>query len=160
MTLTITSRVLAMPSGYGQQDREPLPWSFAEERLVTATNYWLATTTATGKPHVTPLWGVWVDGALWFDGIPTATWARNSARNPAASVHLESGDEVVILDGVVEDIPTVTDGELAEAIVAAWNVKYGRLAPDPVADGLFRFAVRRGRGWSAFPGDATRWDAG
>jgi hypothetical protein len=134
-----------------------LPWLFAVERLVPAANYWLATTKASGAPHVTPVWGVWVEGALWFDGIPTAAWARNAARNPAASVNLESGAEVVILDGVVEDIPAVDDSTLAQAIVDAWQAKYGRLVPDPPKDGLFRFKVNQARGWSTFPGNATRW---
>jgi hypothetical protein len=158
MTPNVVARSLAMPAGYGQTTGEALPWAFAEDRLVAAANYWLATTKSSGAPHVTPVWGVWVEGALWFDGIPTAAWARNAARNPAASVHLESGDQVVILEGVVEDIPAVENSSTASAIVDAWQAKYGRLVPDPANDGLFRFKVGRGRGWSSFPGDATRWD--
>jgi hypothetical protein len=72
-------------------------------------------------------------------------------------VKLESGAEVVILDGVVEDIPVIDDPALTQAIVDAWQAKYGRLVPDAANDGLFRFRMTRGRGWSSFPGDATRW---
>jgi hypothetical protein len=73
-----------MPEGYQvAADEEPLlPWSRVVERLEQAQNYWLATTWPDGRPHVTPLWGVWVDGALYFDGIPTARWARNMAASP------------------------------------------------------------------------------
>jgi len=110
-----------------------------------------------GCPHVAPIWGVWLEQVLYFDGIPTARWARNLAANPSVALHLESGTEVVILDGIGEDIATVNDRDLAARIVEAWDSKYGRLHPDPVANGLFRFRPRTARAWSQFPDDATRW---
>lgn len=149
---------LEMPAGYGQpQDGRTLDWAWVEQRLVAASNYWLATTRSNGAPHVTPVWGVWVAGALYIDGIPTALWARNAARNPAASAHLESGDEVVILDGFVEDVPAIEDAGLARAIVDQWTQKYGRLVPDPVNDGMYCLRVSRARAWTEFPADATTW---
>lgn len=133
-----------------------LPWSYAEERLERARNYWLATTRPDGRPHVTPLWGVWVDGALYFNGLPTARWARNMAANPAVSVHLESGDEVVILEGAAEDV--VTDADTGRRVVEAWDAKYGRLHPEPATDGLFRLRPRTARAWSSGSlADGTRW---
>ncbi len=92
---------LRMPGGYLQaaEDDPLVPWSAVVERLERAQTYWLATTGPNGRPHVAPVWGVWVDGAFYFDGIPTARWARNMAANPALAVHLESGSDVVVLDG-------------------------------------------------------------
>ncbi len=58
--------------------------------------------------------------------MPTTRWARNLAQNPHAAVHLESAEQVVIVDGVVED--GETDEALGQRIVEAWNAKYGRLA--------------------------------
>jgi nitroimidazol reductase NimA-like FMN-containing flavoprotein (pyridoxamine 5'-phosphate oxidase superfamily) len=118
-------------------------------------NYWLATTRPDKRPHVTPVWGAWVGGALYFDGIPTARWVRNIASDPAAAIHLESGTEVVILEGVVEDV--ATDADVAARIVAAWTVKYGRLLPEPATSGIFRLRPRTARAWSQFPDDATRY---
>lgn len=112
---------------------------------------------ADGQPHVTPLWGVWVDGALWFDGIPTARWARNLAANPAIAIHLESGDDVVILERDAEDVDAVTDADLAARIVEAWEAKYGEALPQPATRGIFRLRPRAARAWSRFPHDATRW---
>lgn len=149
---------LQMPRGYeGAKEERLLPWSDIEDRLVRAANYWLATTRVDGRPHVTPIWGVWLEQALYFDGIPTALWARNMAGNPAIALHLESGDDVVILEGTGEDIASVSDRELGARIVGAWDSKYGRLHPDPVANGLYRFRPRTARAWTAFPDDATRW---
>jgi hypothetical protein len=148
----IAPDVYPFPSDPGQR----LPWAHAELRLKGSSNYWLATASPTGVPHATPVWGVWVDGALYFDGLPTTRWARNLATNPRLTVHLESGEDVVIIEGRAEDL--VTDEALAERIVAAWNEKYGRLAPEPSTTGLFRLRPRTARGWShSSLEDGTRW---
>ncbi len=146
-----------MPRGYQSpaEGEGLLPWRHVVERLGGALNYWLVTTRPDGRPHVTPVWGAWVAGALYFDGIPTARWARNLAANPHAAVHLESGTDVVILDGLVEDL--VTGAEVAARIIEIWTAKYGRLLPQPNTSGIFRLQPRMSRAWSRFPDDATRW---
>jgi len=147
-----------MPRGYQVADNgRLLPWSDIEDQLVRATNYWIATNRPDGRPHVTPIRGEWLEQALYLNGIPTALWARNMAENSAIALHLESGTDVVILEGAGEDIASVRDHDLAARIVAAWDSKYGRLHPDPVTNGLFRFRPRTARAWSQFPDDATRW---
>lgn len=150
---------LKMPAEYETTEGDTLlPWSHVTERLGRAANYWLATTRPDGRPHVTPIWEVWVADALYFTGIPTSRWARNTTVNPAVAVHLENGDDIVILDGVVEDIEAIADADLSSRIVEAWDAKYGRLQPDPVNDGMFRLRPRSVRAWSRFPHDATRWE--
>ena len=148
---------LILPRGYARPAGgvELLSWSHVVERLEQALTYWLATTRPDGRPHVTPVWGAWVEGALYFDGIATARWARNIAANPRVAVHLESGTDVVVLEGVVEDV--VTDATTAERIVGVWTAKYGRLLPEPATSGIFRLRPRAARAWSHFPDDATRW---
>ena len=121
-------------------------WEHVVERLESSRNYWLATTYPDGRPHVTPLWGVWVDDALWFDGVPTTRWARNMAGNPSICVHLESGEDVMILEGRVDDLET--DVETAERLKRAWREKYGRLEPEPHAQGIFRLRPTRVRAWN------------
>lgn len=149
---------LVLPKGYQVASGDELiPWSGVERRLEDAANYWLATASPSGKSHVTPVWGVWVDRAFYFDGIATARWARNVTANPTASINLESGVEVVIVEGTVEDV--TVGAEVAARILAAWARKYGRLEPNPTA-GIFRLRPRSVRAWSRFPDDATRWDFG
>lgn len=133
-----------------------LPWAHVAKRLESAGDYWLATTRPDGRPHVTPLWGVWLDNTLYFDGAPTTQWARNLVRNPAATVHLESASDVAILEGTVEDI--VTSHEVAARIVSVWESKYGRLMPEPDTSGLFRFRPITARAWSTKSmQDGARW---
>lgn len=149
---------LNAPAGYSfpKDAAGLLSWSHAERRLEQAHCYWLATTSPAGRPHVTPLWGVWVEGAFYCDGHPQTRWARNIATNPAVCVHLESGDDVVILEGLAEDV--ATDETLGQRIIAAWMAKYGRLAPDPMGSGMFRLRPRVARGWSHESlQDGARW---
>lgn len=143
--------------GFARAAGPLLAWDAVEARLRQARNYWLATVRPDGRPHVTPVWGVWVDEALYVNGFPKARWARNLAANPAVSFHLESGDEVVIVEGWAEDV--VTEAEVGARIVAAWDAKYGRLHPDPAGDGIFRVRPRTVRAWTdaATFSDATRW---
>ncbi|MBW8766979.1 MAG: hypothetical protein JF630_12380, partial [Geodermatophilales bacterium] len=42
-----------------------IPWAEVERRLAIAHDYWLATVALDGRPHVMPLWGVWLGGRLW-----------------------------------------------------------------------------------------------
>ena len=44
--------------------------------------YWLSTVRPDGRPHVTPLLGIWQDGALYFCTGPDERKAKNLARNP------------------------------------------------------------------------------
>jgi hypothetical protein len=74
----------------------------------------------------------------------------------AAVGRAHSGEDVVILDGVAEDV--VTDTAVGDRIVTAWLATYGRLAPRPDSDGLFRLRPRTARAWSSSTlEDGTRW---
>jgi hypothetical protein len=154
--MTPVASRLALPSGYPAPagDAPVLDWGRARARLEQASTYWLATASSTGRPHLAPLWGVWIDDMLYFDGFSTARWARNAASNPAAAIHLESGTDVVIVDGRVDDV--VPPATIAERLVDAWTRKYGRVVPDP-AGGIYRLRPRRARGWTSFPDDVTAW---
>lgn len=159
MAFEPTAVPLAMPSGYQQAgESELLTWTWVDDQLAGAQNYWLATTSPNGAPHVTPIWGIWLHDRLYFDGIPTARWARNSTTNPRAAVHLESGEKVVVLDGSIVDLPRIDDAAIASNILEQWSAKYSRLEPDLANDGLFCLVVRQVRAWTRFPADATKWN--
>jgi hypothetical protein len=79
-----------------------LPWSWVEERLASGRNYWISTTRPDGAPHAMPVWGLWFEGALVFSTSPVSRKGRNFSRDPRTVAHLESGDEVVVLEGEVE----------------------------------------------------------
>ena len=137
-------------SAYGVPDDEGglLPWSWAEERLVSAHNYWVATS----GPHASPVWALWRDGVLVFSCSPRSRKARELARDPRVVVHLESGDEVVIVEGEVQRV--VADAVLIDE----YERKYAYRA-DP-GEGWYRVVPRRVLAWTepGYPRDATRFD--
>ena len=134
-----------------------LPWSWAVERLAAARTYWLATSRSDGRPHVMPVWGLWLEGALSFSIARRSRKARNLAARPQAVAHLESGDEAVILEGAVHE---VTDAALLARFADAYAAKY-RFRPDPhdVANGTYVLRPRVVFAWREqdFPTSATRW---
>jgi hypothetical protein len=132
---------------------ELLPWSWAEQRLVAARNYWIATTRPDGRPHCRPVWGVWLSDGFWFS---TGSLARhNLAANPQITLHLESGDEVVILEGVAA---AVTGAGQLQGFLAAYNPKYdwdATATDDQVIDS----AGAAGPAYRVRPGVVFGWDA-
>lgn len=153
-----TARPAIAPPDYGfpRDATGFLPWSFALELLEQTRIYWLATTYPDGRPHLAPLWGVWVKGVFYFDGGSSTRWAHNIQANPAAAMHLERGQAVVIVDGLADYAKL--EATLSEKIVQAWDAKYGRLHPKPADDGVFRLRPRKARSWSTEDlTDGTRW---
>jgi general stress protein 26 len=103
------------------------------------------------------VWGLWQDGAVWFSTSPESQKARNLARDPRVAVHLESGDETVILDGAVE---FVTDRAALEPFAAAYERKYGiRLDLADPDFGVYVLRPRVAQTWreADFPRTVTRW---
>lgn len=145
-----------LPEGYGATE-ELLPWSYARERLEQSQNYWVCTASPDGRPHAAPVWGAWVDDRLYFEGSPATRWGRNLTANPRASVHLENGSEVVIVEGAVEDVDDVGEA-LAERVGDAFAAKYNGYRSQ--GRGFFILVPRLAIGWRQFPKDATRWRFG
>ena len=98
-----------------------LDWEWATQRLERAHNYWVATASASGRPHAAPVWGLWNDGVFFFSTARGSRKGQNLAANPFAVVHLESGDEVVILEGSVEEVAARKELDI---LAAAYGEKY------------------------------------
>ena len=124
----------------------------AEER-----NHWIATVDHSGRPHVTPMWGVWLDDAVCFGTDRDSAKGRNITRNPEIAIHLESGDDVVIMYGIAE---APADGAILDVFVSAYDAKYSiKLDPSDDATALLEFRPLKilARCESDFPNTATRW---
>ena len=148
------------PSGYGiHSDEEGLvPWSQAVEKLERARNYWVGTTRPDGAPHAMPVWGLWLDDSLVFSSGSETRKTRNLARDPRVVIHLESGDDVVIVEGTAE---RVTDEAELRRIGEIYTAKYD-FTFDPTGPGdypVFRVRPRVAYAWLErdFPGTATRY---
>jgi len=98
-----------------------LSWSEVAARLETARTYWLCTTTPSGAPHAVPVWGVVTGQVLYLYSERRTVKARNLAADPRVVVHLESGEDVVIVRGTAKDLGTPAQ---VPDVVAALSAKY------------------------------------
>lgn len=154
-----------LPDGYGlpAHDEGLLDWSEVEARLIASKHYWLATVRPDGRPHSIPRWGVWLDGRFWYDGAPTTRHALNAERNPAVTLTLESGTEVVIVEG--RSLAALADADDLGARLSAAFGKYADDGYEPAADawsgpdggGLRVITPERVLAWFDFPKDVTRF---
>jgi general stress protein 26 len=142
-----------------------LPWSRVSERMRSSFVYWVATAGTGGRPHVIPVWGVWLDETCYFSNGATTRTGRNLAANSSVAVHLESGEDVVIIEGAVEP---VTDAALIDRINDAYAEKY--LWRERVDEGWYALRPEAAFAWfcpsvglgaeSVYAGSATRWRFG
>ncbi len=149
------------PPGYVEHPTALLTWAHVVQRLTDAKNYWLCSVRPDGRPHVIPKWGVWVDDKLYFDGSVKTRHARNIAENAHVSLHLESGDDVVIVEGVVELVQHPAP-ELGVKLSQAYKAKYATIgyAPEPTQwdeDGIFAITPSMALAWTSFAKDPTKF---
>jgi len=143
-----------------------LSWAEVAARLAAARTYWLSTTVPGGAPHAAPVWGVVIESTLYLYSERRTRKARNLAADPRLVVHLESGDDVVIVHGTAEDL-----GHPAHVpdVVTALGAKYSSQADrrylpdaDPDFDVLYAIRPRSAMMWRLDDCEASqrRWMPG
>jgi Pyridoxamine 5'-phosphate oxidase len=140
-----------------------MTWGEVAGRLAPARTYWLGTTTRSGAPHAAPVWGAVTGGTLHLYSERRTVKARNLAADPRVVVHLESGEDVLIVRGVADDLgpPAANPG-----VVAALSAKYTRpedlpLLPsaDPDFDVIYAIRPTSAMAWRLddWDGSQRRW---
>jgi PPOX class probable F420-dependent enzyme len=143
-----------------EEGRGLLPWSWAEERLIAAHHYWVATVWPDGRPHVMPVEGSWHDQALWFTTSVRSRKARNLRADPRCVVTTDNPIEPVVLEGVAE---VVRDPGAITELVARLNHKYASAVTAGFLDPDLNATVRVRPHWvfslndKAFTETPTRW---
>jgi PPOX class probable F420-dependent enzyme len=146
-----------LPAGKGSG---LIPWAEAERRLIAAHDFWCATVTPGGAPHVMPVWGVWLEDQVWFSSSLRSRKARNLAADPRCTLTTDDAQNPVVVEGTARQ---VVDRPALERFVAAMNDKYdGGMTLeflDPTVNGSY--AVRPVRAFALthddFIGSPTRW---
>jgi hypothetical protein len=150
-----------VPNLYGLKPRKKyLPWTHARERLERSRNYWVCTARPDGRPHSIPVWGFFIDDVFYFGTARSSRKGRNLAHNPAVSIHLESGDDVVILEGNAIELRESAEPILTK-LDAASKQKY-KMPLTTIPGESIIYAVRPlvVLAWTEqnFPNNATRWE--
>ena len=98
-----------------------------------AKTKWLATINEDGRPHVTAVGALWLDGAFWFQTNPRTRKGRNVARDPRCSVALSILDADVVIEG---DATRVTERADVARIAQAWADDGWPAEPDESGTGI------------------------
>ena len=115
----------------------PTPWRDVVAVLERAEIFWISTVRADGRPHVTPLPAMWLDGALHFATGLDEQKGRNLGRNPNCILTTGNNSYRQGLDVVVEgQAERVTDRSTLNRLAELWLSKIGW--PYDVVEGGFR----------------------
>jgi nitroimidazol reductase NimA-like FMN-containing flavoprotein (pyridoxamine 5'-phosphate oxidase superfamily) len=123
---------------FSSEDAAPRTWAEVRRHLEAAEVYWISTVRPDGRPHVTPLLAVWVDGGLYFCTGPDERKAKNLERNPRCVLTTGCNALGEGLDVVVEGKASrVTDDARLGRVADAYLSKYGDEWRYAVRDGAF-----------------------
>ncbi len=121
---------------FSDPDTSPTSLDDTIQTLETAELFWITTVRDDGRPHVSPLVAVWLDGAIHF----------STGSEEQKAVNLRSNQHVILttgcnqwdrgLDVVIEgDAVQITDDEALQRLADAWRRKW---------DGRWQFEARGG----------------
>jgi general stress protein 26 len=122
---------------FSSPDANARTWAEVVDVLSSSEMFWLSTVRRDGRPHVTPLPAMWLDGTLHFCTGAAEQKAKNLEADPRCILTTGTNQFRSGLDVVVEGTAVrVTDMAQLERLAAIWKSK---LDWDfDVADGEFR----------------------
>ena len=121
---------------FSDPNATPTSWDDSLRTLEAAELFWITTVRADGRPHVSPLVAVWLDGAIHFCTGATEQKALNLGHNQHVILTTGCNSWNEGLDVVVEgDAVQVTDEGTLTRLAEAWARKW---------DGRWQFEVHNG----------------
>lgn len=130
--------ITELDSRYSSAGAVAVPWSETRRALENAELYWISTVRPDGRPHVTPLVGIWHDGAVFFTTGPGERKTMNLEVNPNCTFTTGSNEWAAGFDVVVEGkARRIEDETWLESIADAYRDKYGDAWSFQVDDGAF-----------------------
>src|SRR5690606_14276058 len=138
---------------------------WARERLAANRNYWGVSVDPAGRPHSTPVWGLWHSGdAFWFSCAPSARKARHLRADPHAGATTHDSARFRAVEGAAAELAPPPE------VARGWAEKYDEPGdPAKVAESIeffvahasFRVSPRKAVGMieceEEFAEKATRW---
>jgi len=92
--------------------------------LDRANNVWLATVRADGRPHLTPIWFVFLDDRFWLCCNAGSVKNTNVHANPKVALSLEDGNHPVVVEGTVVVHERSYPSHVADAFMSkfGWDI--------------------------------------
>jgi general stress protein 26 len=109
---------------FSEPGAAPVPWADVARILAESEMFWLSTVRGDGRPHVTPLPTVWLDGALHFCAGSQEQKTANLRSNPNVVLTTGTNDMRSGVDVVVEGTAVrVTDHDTLVTLAEVWKSK-------------------------------------
>lgn len=142
---------------FSDPSAEATPWATTQQTLEQAELYWITTVRADGRPHVTPLIGLYHEDALHFcTGVREQKY-RNLEANANTVMTTGNNTWAQGLDVVVEGrVTRITDHDQLQRVADAYVAKYGEVWRFTVGDGGFGSRSDDGGPAAVFKIDATK----
>jgi general stress protein 26 len=119
-----TEPTAELNEGFSEPGAAARPWTEVAEVLSATEMFWLSTVRRDGRPHVTPLPAIWLDGALHFCAGSHEQKAKNLRAHPDCVLAAGANQFRAGLDVVVEGPAVlVTDPARLQRLVAVWKSK-------------------------------------
>jgi len=135
----MTAPVTTLDPRFSDPKAAATEWQETRKILAEAELFWLTTVRADGRPHVTPLVAVWLDGAAHFCTGTGEQKAVNLAANPQVVLSTGCNSWDSGLDVMVEGTAVrVTDEAQLRRLAQAWTAKWDGRWQYTVRDGAFR----------------------
>ena len=127
---------------FSDPDAVAVEWEQTRQVLDMAELFWVCTVRADGRPHVSPLVAVWLNGAIHFCTGPGEQKAINLQGNRHVILMTGCNQWNDGLDVVVEgDAVQVTDDLALQRLAAAWATKWDGRWQFEAGNGRFRHAA-------------------
>jgi general stress protein 26 len=124
MTADTPAPTSELHEGFSQPGAEARPWAEVVDVLTTSEMFWLSTVRRDGRPHVTPLPAMWLDGALYFCTGAEEQKSKNLSLHPDCILTTGTNQFHSGLDVVVEGAARrVTDRALLTQLTGLWKSK-------------------------------------
>jgi general stress protein 26 len=121
--------ITTLDARFSDPDAVASDWSAAERVISSAELFWLTTVRADGRPHITPLLAIWLDGALHFSTGAEEQKAINLRANSNVVLttgcnNWETGLDVMIEGVAVREMDDAHLGRLADAWTRKWDGRW------------------------------------
>jgi general stress protein 26 len=106
--------------------RNPARWRTLEARLGREFTIWIATVRNDGRPHMTPVWYVWLEGRIYIAIGTESQKFVNLRGNQFVSLALPDTENVIILEGEAHAADRPTSDKIADYFFHKyeWDFRY------------------------------------
>ncbi|HFE66315.1 MAG TPA: hypothetical protein ENJ93_03545 [Chloroflexi bacterium] len=104
----------------------PARWQAMTGRLGREMTIWLATVRRDGRPHLVPLWFIWLDGKIYVSSAPRSQKFINLIHNQMVALSLPDTENVLLIEGEAHIAPRETVDILADYFYDKyeWDFRY------------------------------------